>query len=31
MNRAWLLILVVILIASLLYCGLRLRRQTGFS
>ena len=31
MNRAWLLALVVILIGSLLYCGLRLRRQTGFS
>jgi drug/metabolite transporter (DMT)-like permease len=31
MNRAWLLALVVLLIASLLYCGLRLRRQTGFS
>jgi drug/metabolite transporter (DMT)-like permease len=31
MNRAWLLVLVVLLIASLFYCGLRLRRQTGFS
>ena len=31
MNRGWLLILVIILAASLLYCGLRLRRQTGFS
>jgi hypothetical protein len=31
MNRAWFLVLVVILIGSLLYCGLRLRRQTGFS
>jgi hypothetical protein len=31
MNRGWLLILVMILVASLLYCGLRLRRQTGFS
>jgi drug/metabolite transporter (DMT)-like permease len=31
MNRGWLLVLVVILAASLLYCGLRLRRQTGFS
>jgi hypothetical protein len=31
MNRAWLLALVVLLIVSLLYCGLRLRRQTGFS
>ncbi|HEX6494217.1 MAG TPA: EamA/RhaT family transporter [Acidobacteriaceae bacterium] len=31
MNRAWLAALVVLLIASLLYCGLRLRRQTGFS
>ena len=31
MNRGWLLALVIILAASLLYCGLRLRRQTGFS
>jgi hypothetical protein len=31
MNRGWLLTLVIILAASLLYCGLRLRRQTGFS
>jgi drug/metabolite transporter (DMT)-like permease len=31
MNRGWLMVLVVILVASLLYCGLRLRRQTGFS
>ena len=31
MNRGWLLALVIILVASLLYCGLRLRRQTGFS
>jgi hypothetical protein len=31
MNRAWLLVLVVLLVASLFYCGLRLRRQTGFS
>jgi drug/metabolite transporter (DMT)-like permease len=31
MNHAWLLALVVLLIGSLVYCGLRLRRQTGFS
>ena len=31
MNRGWLLLLVIILAVSLLYCGLRLRRQTGFS
>jgi hypothetical protein len=31
MNRGWVLVLFVILVASLLYCGLRLRRQTGFS
>jgi hypothetical protein len=31
MNHSWLLVLVIILAASLLYCGLRLRRQTGFS
>jgi drug/metabolite transporter (DMT)-like permease len=31
MNHAWLLALVVLLIGSLIYCGLRLRRQTGFS
>jgi hypothetical protein len=31
MNRAWLLALVVLLIVTLLYCGRRLRRQTGFS
>ncbi len=31
MNHAWLFALVVLLIVSLLYCGLRLRRQTGFS
>jgi hypothetical protein len=31
MHRGWLLTLILILIASLLYCGLRLRRQTGFS
>jgi hypothetical protein len=31
MNRGWLLALVIVLIGSLLYCGLRLRRQTGFS
>jgi drug/metabolite transporter (DMT)-like permease len=31
MNRGWLLLLVIILAGSLLYCGLRLRRQTGFS
>jgi drug/metabolite transporter (DMT)-like permease len=31
MNHGWLLALVVVLIASLIYCGLRLRRQTGFS
>ena len=30
-QHGWLLALVVMLIASLLYCGLRLRRQTGFS
>jgi drug/metabolite transporter (DMT)-like permease len=31
MNRAWLMVLALILVVSLLYCGLRLRRQTGFS
>lgn len=31
MNRGWLLVLVVVLVVSLLYCGMRLRRQTGFS
>jgi hypothetical protein len=31
MNHAWLLALLVVLIGTLLYCGLRLRRQTGFS
>src|ERR1700691_747773 len=31
MNHAWLLALLLVLIGSLLYCGLRLRRQTGFS
>jgi drug/metabolite transporter (DMT)-like permease len=31
MNRGWLLALAVLLVASLLYCGMRLRRQTGFS
>jgi glucose uptake protein GlcU len=31
MNRTWLLAFVVLLVASLLYCGRRLRRQTGFS
>lgn len=31
MDRGWLLVLVVALIATLLYCGARLRRQTGFS
>ena len=31
MNHAWLLALLVVLIGTLIYCGLRLRRQTGFS
>jgi hypothetical protein len=31
MNHLWLLVLVVLLVVSLLYCGLRLHRQTGFS
>ncbi len=31
MNHGWLLALVAILIVSLIYCGMRLRRQTGFS
>ena len=31
MNRGWLMVLIVVLIGSLLWCGLRLRRQTGFS
>jgi drug/metabolite transporter (DMT)-like permease len=31
MNRGWLLALGVVLIGSLFYCGMRLRRETGFS
>jgi drug/metabolite transporter (DMT)-like permease len=31
MTRGWLLALVVVLVVSLIYCGMRLRRQTGFS
>jgi hypothetical protein len=31
MHRGWLTVLIVVLIASLVWCGLRLRRQTGFS
>jgi drug/metabolite transporter (DMT)-like permease len=31
MNHAWLLALAVVLVVSLIYCGMRLRRQTGFS
>ena len=31
MNRGWLMVLGVILLVSLIYCGTRLRRETGFS
>src|SRR6202030_896516 len=31
MNRSWLMVLVLVLVGSLVWCGLRLRRQTGFS
>ncbi len=31
MNHGWLLALAVVLVVSLIYCGMRLRRQTGFS
>ena len=31
MNRGWLMVLGVILLVSLIYCGMRLRRETGFS
>lgn len=31
MHRGWLLALVALMVASLVYCGMRLRRETGFS
>jgi hypothetical protein len=30
-GREWLLALAVVLVGSLMYCGMPLRRQTGFS
>jgi glucose uptake protein GlcU len=31
MHRGWLAVLVLLMVVSLVWCGLRLRRQTGFS